>query len=129
MDPNKPCVFPYIDLLDGKKYYGCVRKSCATKVDENGTEIDNFWGYCDPNCLTHEETKSWKKDETFKMTLQYKNTVFWPGLELYGYLLASIVLLGLLLTTLLPAIGKLIKKSQFTIIIIYIHSSNSDYKV
>ena len=80
---------------------------CATKVEENGFSTD--YGFCGPDCLTHEEAKrNWKTDETFKMTLQYDNSdLLWAGLQLYGNLLAGILSIGLALTTLLPAIGKI----------------------
>ena len=44
--------------------------------------------------------------DNFTMTLQYDNAALWTGLELYGYLLAGISVVGLVLTTFLPAIGK-----------------------
>ena len=49
---------------------------------------------------------NWRKDETFQIYLQYDNWgVIWAGLQLYGNLLAGILIVGLALTTLLPAIG------------------------
>ena len=42
----------------------------------------------------------------FTMTLQYDNAVLWTGLELYGHLLAGLLIVGLVLTTFLPAISK-----------------------
>ena len=113
-DQNKSCVFPFI--YDGIKSYGCRYEDgdeggdawCSTKVDENGVEIPNYWGYCPADCRTHEETLTWIKDETVKMTLQYNNdkAVLWTGLEWYGKLLAGILAVTLILATLLLATGK-----------------------
>ena len=64
------------------------------------------WGFCGPDCPTHEETQIWRKDETVKITLQYYNPVLWAGLELYGFLLACILLYSLIVLALLSAIGK-----------------------
>ena len=83
---------------------------CATKVDENQNYVTGFWGDCGPDCSTHKETmkNQWQRDENFTMTLQYDNTALWSGgLELYGKLLAGILVCGLSLTTLLPALGKI----------------------
>ena len=44
--------------------------------------------------------------ENFTMTLQYDKAALWTGLELYGHLLAGILIVGLALNTLLPAISK-----------------------
>ena len=51
--------------------------------------------------------------DNFTMTLQYDNAALWTGLELYGILLAGILIVGLVLTTFLPAVGKHL--SQFTL--------------
>ena len=64
------------------------------------------WGYCGPDCPTHEETVTWTTDETFKMTLQYNNSVLFSGLELYGILLAGIFICGLMIV-LVPVLGKI----------------------
>ena len=48
--------------------------------------------------------RKWKKEKTFKMTLQYNNSALWTGLELYGILLTY----SLILTVLVTAIGKMI---------------------
>ena len=48
---------------------------------------------------------SWGKDETFKITLLYDQTVLFSGLELYGILLAGISICGLMII-LVPAMGK-----------------------
>ena len=44
--------------------------------------------------------------DNFTMTLQYDNVALWTGLELYGNLLTCILIIGLILTTILPAISK-----------------------
>ena len=58
--------------------------------------------------MTQEEAMKsqvkWKKEKTFKMTLQYNNSALWTGLELYGILLTY----NLILTVLVTAIGKMI---------------------
>ena len=51
--------------------------------------------------------------DNFTMTLQYDNAALWTGLGLYGILLAGILIVGLALTTFLPAISK--KLTQFTL--------------
>ena len=65
----------------------------------------------------HEDTMTWRKDETAKVTLQYSNSALWVGLELYGSILPWIFLLGLVLTTLPPILGKVIVQSHFPIIV------------
>ena len=60
------------------------------------------------------ETTSWEKDETFKMRLEFDNTLLKKGMELDGFLLAGILICGLT-TVLVPAMGKIIDKSIFTI--------------
>ena len=98
---------------------------CATDVDKVGIFHGNpmnwydFWGFCGPDCLTHEETMTWKKDETVKVTLQYNNPAFWAGLELYGIILPWIVFIGLILTIILPITGKVMQPG-FTISVIII---------
>ena len=73
------------------------------------------------DCPTHKETLSWKKDETVKMTLQYKyNPALWAGLELYGIILPWIVFIGLILTIILPITGKVTMQPGFTTIVIII---------
>ena len=57
----------------------------------------------------HEDTFTWRKDETIKMTVQFNdNPALWAGLELYGNILPWIFFPGLLLTTILPITGKAI---------------------
>ena len=68
-------------------------------------EMDKPWGFCGPDCPTHEETMTWSTDTTVKMTLTYDNTNLLIGLMLYGYLLAGIITCGLVIV-LVPAIGK-----------------------
>ena len=64
------------------------------------------WGFCGPNCPKHEETLTWRKDETARVTLQYFNRVLWAGLEMYGTLSSCFLLYSLILTALISAIGK-----------------------
>ena len=84
---------------------------CATEVEDgifqgNQNNFDDPWSYCHPLCPTHEETLTWRKDETVKMTLQYNNPALWTGLEWYGILLTCFLLYSLILTALISAIGK-----------------------
>ena len=65
----------------------------------------------------HEDTLTWRKDETVQMTLHYNTNPLWVGLELYGSVLPWIFLLGLILTTVLPILGKVMLQSQFPIIV------------
>ena len=69
-------------------------------------EMDKPWGFCGPDCPTHEETLTWRKDETVKMTLTYSIPALRIGLELYGYILLWIFVLGLILTIFTPILGK-----------------------
>ena len=64
------------------------------------------WGFCGPDCPTHEETLTWSKDETVKVTLTYSNPALRIGLELYGAILLWIFVLGLILTIFTPILGK-----------------------
>ena len=66
------------------------------------------WGICGPDCPTDEETKTWSKDDTVKVTLHYYNPALWVGLQVYGSILLWIFVLGLILTTLMPLLGKVI---------------------
>ena len=90
-----------------------VQPWCSTIYLDDG----NNQGLCGPNCVIHEDTFTWRKDETFKMSLQYSNTALWVGLELYRSILPWISILGLALTTFLPILGKVIVQSQFPIIV------------
>ena len=87
--------FPFSKLLMLNIQY------CATKVDENGNILE--YGRCNPNCLSHEQTMIWKEAEKLQMTLQYDNSVIEIGIKMYGSLLTGIFIIGLFLTTLLPA--------------------------
>ena len=42
----------------------------------------------------------------FTMTLKYDSAALWTGLGLYGNLLAGLLTVGLILTTLVPVLGK-----------------------
>ena len=94
---------------------------CATEVDKDGISLGNpsnpsrasslSWGICHPDCPTHEESLTWRKDETVKMTLQYNNPVLWAGLEMYGILLSCFLLYTLILTALISALGKILRLS------------------
>ena len=77
----------------------------------------------------HEDTMTWRKDETVKVSLQYSNSALWVGLELYGSILPWIFLLGLLLATLPPILGKVIVQSQFHKMFPLFNSSHQDYGV
>ena len=91
-----------IPTLNKDEIIFCVQPWCSTGYIHDGYN----WGYCGPECATHEETLMiWRKDETVKMTLQYHNRQLWAGLELYGSILPWIVFLGLILTTGLPLAG------------------------
>ena len=134
-------MFPF--QFGDKKYNGCLKRHdnvfilftdkdsnnnndlqtwCATEVDKDGIFQGNPgywedpWGFCGPDCPTHEETLTWRKDETAKVTLQFSNSALWVGLELYGGVLPWIFILGLILTTVLPILGKVIIKSEFPIV-------------
>ena len=118
---NKSCVFPaeiYNQITkDFDTYYGCdidgeERPWCSTKVDENGVHIagQGNWGDCGPDCPTQEESLkpqfTWRKDDTFRMTLKYKyNVALWTGLEWYCILFVCIFLYSLILTALVSATG------------------------
>ena len=105
---------------------------CATEVDKVGIFHGNpinwydFWGFCGPDCLTHEETMTWKKDETVKVTLQYNNPAFRAGLELYGIILPWIVFLGLILTVILPMTGRVPVQSEIPYLFPIFNSSPDD---
>ena len=49
---------------------------------------------------------SWKKDETFKMTIHYDNSVMRTAVNLYGNILPPLVLYSMGLSILIPALGK-----------------------
>ena len=55
-DPNKPCVFPFIDrgISHSKCTLGAsdLQPWCPTEVDQNGYYVDEKWGNCDSNCET-----------------------------------------------------------------------------
>ena len=128
---SRPCIFPFI--FDGVRYEECVHnkqmeeKFCATEVDgDRATSL----GVCGPNCRTHEEAMSyiWKTDDRFKMTLQYDNPALLTGLQLHVKLLFGILIVGLILTTLLPAIGQIMVQSQFYMISPF-NSSHDDCQV
>ena len=117
---NKPCVFPF--KYGGVTHYGCVSYGFQVLIVINSLQFNLFtvqpwcstiyiddgynWGHCGPDCAMHEDTMTWRKDETVKMSLQYSNTALWVGLELYGSILPWIFLLGLVLATLPPILGK-----------------------
>ena len=98
-----------------------VQAWCSTGYIHTGYN----WGTCGPDCVWHEDTISWRKDETVKMTLQYYNHALWVGLEVYGSILLWIFPLGLILTTILPITGKVIVQSQFPIIVPIIQFQSS----
>ena len=71
----------------------------------------------------HEDTFTWKKDATFKMTVQYGNAVLFSGLKMYGILLVGIFTIGLIII-LVPSMGKITVQPKITIINININSSH-----
>ena len=87
------------------KNQSLIQTWCATEVDKDGVTGVTL-GYCGPDCPTHEETLTWSKDETVKVTLQYNNPALRIGLELYGAILLWIFVLGLILTIFTPILGK-----------------------
>ena len=128
-------MFPF--KFGDKKYYGCLEADryyyqedpnqfiedyldtwCATELDEDGifqgslSDWEDPWGYCDPDCPEHEETLTWRKDETAKVSLQYSNSALWVGLELYGSILLWTFIPGLMLTTFLPILGNIVMRSS-----------------
>ena len=87
---------------------------CATEVDKDGiyqgdrSSSNEQWGFCDPDCPTHEETMTWRKDKRMKMTLHYHDhttDALWAGLNWYLRSLLVISLYGLLFTTIMPILG------------------------
>ena len=58
---------------------------------------------------------SWRKDDTFKMTLQYKydDQALWTGLELYGLLSSCFLLYSFILTAVISAVGRRIIRIIF----------------
>ena len=107
-------MFPF--QFQDKKYYGCLKIPnyenvitvftywCATEVDQDGVTGVTFrkCGFCP----AHDETLTWRKDETVKVTLTYSNPALRVGLELYGVILLWIFVLGLILTIFTPILGK-----------------------
>ena len=82
-----------------------VQPWCSTR-DVIGT--DWHFGWCGPDCVMHEDTFTWRKDKTIKMTVQYNyNPALWAGLELYGNLLTGFLLYSLILTAFISAISKM----------------------
>ena len=78
-------------------------------------------GWCGSDCRMHEDSFTWRKDKTIKMTVQYNyNPALWAGLELYGIILPWIVFIGLILTVILPITGKVTMQPGFTINVIII---------
>lgn len=71
-------------------------------------------GICGSECLSHEQTMIWNIAETLKITLQYDNSVIDIGMKVYGYLITGIFIIGLILTTLLPATSKIIVTFDLT---------------
>ena len=103
-----------------------IQTWCATEVDKDGIfqgdrlTSNEQWGYCGPDCPTHEETMTWRKDKTIKMTLHYHDhttDALWAGLEWYLWSLLPISFLGLLFTTAMPILGKVMVQSVFPIIV------------
>ena len=74
----------------------------------------------------HNETITWTKDVTFKITLQYGNAVLVNGLKLYGILLVGISITGLMIILVL-AMGKVAVQQIRTIININNNSSHDEH--
>ena len=103
-------------------FYFTVQSECGT-----ADVLDDInWGWCGPECAMHNETITWTKDVTFKMTVQYGNAVLVNGLKLYGILLVGISIIGLMIILVL-AMGKIALQQKFTIINININSSHDEY--
>ena len=70
----------------------------------------------------HEDTVTWRKDATVKMTLQYKFDIaaLLTGLEWYGIILTSLLLYSLILTAFLSALGKIIVTTPVIVPIAYL---------
>ena len=70
----------------------------------------------------HEDTFTWRKDATIKMTLQYKFDIaaLLTGLEWYGIILTSLLLYSLVLTAFLSAIGKIIVTTPIIVLITHL---------
>ena len=89
-------------------------------MDEKGVYISGTYGGCE--CATHEEVmlNNWRKDKRIKMTLHYHDhttDAVWAGLEWYLWSLIPISFLGLLFTTAMPILGKVMVQSVFPIIV------------
>ena len=99
---NTSCVFPF--KYYNTEFYGCYVGYCATKLDEHGDVLEA--GVCGSECMSDAETRIWKKADTLKLTLQYDNySVIEILIKVYGFLLTGIFIIGLILTTLLPAMS------------------------
>ena len=95
-----------------------VQPWCATR---DVTDFWTNWGFCGSDCVKDEDSFTWRKDKTIKMTVQYNyNPALWAGLELYGIILPWIVFIGLILTIILPITGKVTMQPGFTTIVIII---------
>ena len=96
-----------------------VQPWCSTGEVYDGLN----WGWCDPDCVLHEDTFSWRKDKKIKMTLHYHTTdALWAGLKWYLWSLLPISFLGLLFTTIMPILGIVMVQSVFHIIVSIIQS-------
>ena len=82
----------------------------------------NNFGWCGPECVMHEDTFTWRKDATVKMTLQYKFDIaaLLTGLEWYGIILTFLLLYSLVLTAFLSAIGKIIVTTPIIVLITHL---------
>ena len=89
-------------------------------TDEEWNSWTGTWGFCDPDCPTHEETLTWRKDKTIKMTLHYHDhttDALWAGLNWYLWSLLVVSFYGLLFTTIMPILGIVMVQSVFPIIV------------
>ena len=81
-----------------------VQPFCSTGEVYDGLN----WGFCGPDCVLHEDTFSWRKDKTIKMTLHYHDhttDALLAGLNWYAGSLLIVSFYGLLFTTIMPILG------------------------
>ena len=86
-DPNKPCVFPFIDrgIPHSKCTYGAsdLQPWCPTEVDQNGYYIDEKWGNCEKNCETGNTSFVSLMSDNY--SIQYKLNLVFIGFRLLDF--------------------------------------------